>query len=80
MRVVKKRIPWNQSTYMGRHEWVCYDDISFKQWDFFATSINEHGFNQKRSFRGNPPKTYRYWDWGTHRYWIVGKILNRKII
>jgi hypothetical protein len=69
---------WIKSTYMGPHEWVCYDDTSFRTWDFYATRINEFGYNKKRSFRGNPPKTYRYWDYNGYTYWIVGKILNRR--
>lgn len=71
---------WTPSTYMGPHEWVCYDDVTFRFWDFYATLLHERGFNLKKSFRGNKPKTYRYCDYKGYRYWIVGKILNRKEI
>jgi hypothetical protein len=74
---MQRRSRWTKSTYMGAHEWIHYDDLTFATWDRYARKIMYEGYDELRSFRGNAPKPYRYWNNNGYRYWIVGVILNR---
>lgn len=68
---------WTKSTYLGPHEWVTYDDMSFQTWDKWSRRIMYEGYDKEVSFRGNRPKKYRYYNHEGYRYWIVGMVLNR---